>query len=371
MMLPFMIFLSRLIFQPLNNNNFMSQQESLVKSIKAEASSLGFASIGISSAHPVPHTQAYLEWVNTGYHADMEYLNRDDTLAKRLDPHLILENCQSIISLAVPYQRPQTDLSETPDGKGRIAAYAVTHDYHDVLWDKLSQFEEFLVDLLGSEANFKSYVDTGPILERSYSSQAGIGIAGKNTCLLIKGFGSYFFLAEILTDVSLPVDEPYTRDLCGSCRRCIDSCPTGCILPGRQIDAGRCISYLTIENKGIIADNLKPQIGNWFFGCDVCQIVCPHNAWTPEQRLPIGEPILPELFDLAGLFSLSKQEFDQQFKPTALSRAKRHGLLRNAAIVLGNQKAIKAKPVLIQALKRQTDPIILDACQYALAEISK
>ncbi len=349
----------------------MSQQESLVKSIKTEALSLGFSSIGISAAHPVPHTQAYLDWVHNGCYASMDYLNREDTLTKRHDPNLILENCQSIISLAVPYQRPQTDLSDSFDGKGRIAAYAMTHDYHDVLWDKLSQFEDFLRDLLGSGAKFKSYVDTGPILERSYASQAGIGVAGKNTCLLIQGVGSYFFLAEILTDVLLPMDEPYTRDLCGTCRRCIDACPTGCILPNRQIDAGRCISYLTIENKGNIPDDLKPQIGNWFFGCDVCQIVCPHNAWTPDQFLPIGDPILPEWIDLADLFSLSEQEFNQRFKPTALSRAKRRGLLRNAAIVLGNQKISHAKPVLIQALKKETDPIIIDACQYALTEIAK
>jgi len=233
----------------------------LRNAIKTEADRLGFNHIGIAPALPVPHIQAYLEWVTAGRHGRMDYLAREDTLAKRADPRLILEGCQRVICLAMPYMRPQTDLESVPPGQGRISNYAATQDYHQVIWAKLSQLEAFIQANTPEEAQIKSYVDTGPILERSYAAAAGIGIAGKNSCLLIQGTGSYFFLAEILTDLELPVDKPFTRDLCGTCRRCIDACPTGCIRDDHTIDARRCISYLTIENKAEIPDNLKGQVG--------------------------------------------------------------------------------------------------------------
>lgn len=347
----------------------MNEAYQLVEAIKTEAGNLGFPYLGIAPAHPVPQLRAYQNWLQAGFHADMAYLARDDTLMKRGDPAMILEDCRTIISLVMPYHRPQTDGDAQVGGKGRIAAYAVTHDYHQVMREKLAQLEDFILEQTNGHARLASYVDTGPILERAYAAQAGIGIAGKNTCLLIQGVGSFFFLGEILTDLDLPADAPYTRDLCGSCRRCIDACPTGCILPGRKIDSGRCISYLTIENKGFIPDDLKPLMGSWLFGCDICQIVCPHNAWTPEHITPLGEPILPEWIDLSGLFSLSESGFKDKFGSTALSRAKRRGLLRNAAVVLGNQKWAEARPALQMAGRNESDPAILDACQYALAEL--
>ena len=341
----------------------------LRSAIKTEADRLGFNHMGIAPALPVPHIQDYLEWVQAGRHGDMGYLAREDTLTKRADPRLILEDCQRIICLAMPYERPETGLENAPSGKGRISAYAVTEDYHEIIWEKLSQLEAFIQINTRDDVQLKSYVDTGPILERSYATAAGIGIAGKNSCLLIQGTGSYFFLAEILTDLELPVNTPYTRDLCGTCRRCIDACPTGCTRNDRTIDARRCISYLTIENKTEIPDDLKGQTGDWLFGCDVCQIVCPHNAWTPEQKITLGERQLPEHMDLLALFTMNEDTFEAEFGQTPLSRAKRLGILRNAAVVLGNQRVKKALPVLQQALEKEDDPAVRDACRWAIQEI--
>jgi epoxyqueuosine reductase len=198
-----------------------------------------------------------------------------------------------------------------------------------------------------------------------------LGQTGKNTLLIVPGTGSYFFLAEILTDLPLPVDSPYTRDLCKSCQRCIEACPTGCILPNRTLDARRCISYLTIEHKGIIPDDQKSLIGDWVFGCDICQMVCPHNAWTPEQTYPLGENRLPETLDLLALFEIDEDEFKSLFGGTPLERAKRVGLLRNAALVLGNQQAQAALPTLQTALEEESDEGLLDACRWAIHEIEK
>jgi len=343
----------------------------LKENIKTEAARLGFNHIGVAPALPVPHYQEYLDWVQAGNHAGMHYLSRQDTMTKRGDPRLILDGCQRVICLAMPYKPPKASLDDLPKGKGRVSAYAITRDYHEIIRENLTQLEDFIHARVGKRVRLKSYVDTGPILERSYASQAGIGVAGKNSCLLIQGIGSYFFLAEILTDLGLPVDEPYVRDLCGTCQRCIDGCPTGCILPDRTVDAGRCISYLTIENKGCIPDDLKPQIGNWVFGCDVCQIVCPHNAWTPVQKNSLGEPLLPVFLDLQALFSLEEEPFAEKFSVTSLSRAKRRGMRRNAAVVLGNQKLKEALPILKQTLHKEEDPAVMDACRWAIHEIEQ
>jgi epoxyqueuosine reductase len=242
-------------------------------------------------------------------------------------------------------------------------------DYHLPIWDKLGKLEAFIRQEAGESTALRSYVDTGPVLERGFAAAAGLGQTGKNACLIIQGTGSYFFLAEILTDLPLPIDPPYTRDLCGSCQRCIDACPTQCILPNRSLDARRCISYLTIEHKGIIPDDLKPQMGDWVFGCDICQMVCPHNAWTPEQDYPLGQNNLPAQMDLIDLFALDQAAFKQRFKDTPMERTKRKGLLRNAAIALGNQKVEAALPALGQALETESDEGLLDACRWAIRQI--
>ena len=343
----------------------------LRREIETEAYRLGFSHFGITKAIPHPSLDVYQDWVKNNYHADMAYLAREDAIAKRSDPNLVLEGCQSIICLAFPYQPPKTKLIETKPGKGRISAYARTRDYHNILWEKLSELKSFITNHANGKVHLKSYVDTGPVLERAFAASAGIGIIGKNSILLIQGAGSYFFLAEILTDLNLPADEPATVDLCKSCQRCIDACPTQCIFPDKTIDANRCISYLTVENKGEIPDDLKPSIGDWLFGCDVCQMVCPHNARVQEEASPLGEPLLPEYIDLMTLFTYDEATFRKHFVQTPLTRAKRNGVLRNAAVVLGNHRYTKALPVLEKALSKEHDPSVLDACRWAIAQTNK
>lgn len=347
----------------------MSDLSKLAAAIKTEAYRLGFDPVGIAPALPTPHFNAFVDWIEAGHQAGMHYLAREDTLAKRADPRLILEGCQRVICLALPYQPPQRKLGDVPPGQGRISAYATIPDYHDVIQTKLSRLERFIQNNTDEDVRTKSYVDTGPILERSFASQAGLGMTGKNSCLIIQGHGSYFFLSEILINLTLPMDAPFIKDLCGSCRRCIDACPTACILPNRMIDAGRCISYLTIENKGSIPEDLKDKIGSWLFGCDICQMVCPHNTLAANHSGKMTAPMLPERLDLLGLFAYDAQDFADHFGKTALSRAKRRGLLRNAAIVLGNQAYKPAIPILKNALTQEEDPIIRDACRWAIDKI--
>lgn len=347
----------------------MADLSILCEQIKTEANRLGFNHVGVASALPAPHIEAYRAWVKAGRHAGMAYLSREDSLSKRQDPRHILPGCQSIICLAMPYFRPTTPLEAEYAGKGRVSTYAQTRDYHKVIWQKLEQLEKFIHEKFKEPVSLKSYVDTGPILERNYANRAGIGIAGKNSCLIIQGVGSFFFLAEILTDLPLPADEPFTRDLCGSCRRCIEACPTACIREDRTLESGRCISYLTIEHKGIIPDELKDDVGSWVFGCDVCQMVCPHNALELNQTIPVGEYLLPEHIDLISLLEMDQENFLRQFGPTPLSRAKHCGMLRNAAIVLGNQRCVEALPALRKVLSVEQDPAVIDACQWAIRQI--
>ncbi len=349
----------------------MSDLITLKEQIKTEAVRLGFTHMGIAAATPVHHYDEYLAWIRDNCQGEMVYLSRPDSVAKRGDPGLVMEGCQQVISLAIPYAPPRMKGEISQPGKGRISAYAHTRDYHDIILEKLDQLESFIRKNAGIPVKLRSYVDTGPVLERSFAVQSGIGMTGKNGCLIVQGTGSYFFLAEILTDLTLPADAPYTRDLCGTCTRCIDACPTGCIIPDHTIDARRCISYLTIEYKGIIPDEQKGQIGEWIFGCDVCQMVCPHNTWTPEQNIPFGEPCLPEFMDLASIFNINEEDFTNQFGDTPISRIKRNGFVRNSAIVLGNQVNPDSLPTLRRALDRETDPGVLDACGWAICEIEK
>lgn len=347
----------------------MSALLDLKEKIRTEALRLGFNHMGVASAVPVPEYQRYQDWIEQGYHGKMGYLAREDAVQKRGNPELILENCQRVISLAMPYRPPSIDDHQLPSGFGRVSTYARTDDYHEQIWEKLDQLEQFIQANTDHPVQLKGYVDTGPILERSFAVAAGLGQTGKNTCLIVPGTGSYFFLAEILTDLPLPVDSPYTRDICKTCQRCIIACPTQCILPGRTLDARQCISYLTIEHKGIIPDDQKGLIGDWVFGCNICQMVCPHNALTPDQVYALGENRLADTMDLIALFEMNDADFKQHFGGTPIERTKRVGLLRNAALVLGNQRAQAALPILRKALANETEEGVLDACRWAIRRI--
>ncbi len=338
----------------------------------AKAKHLGFSHLGVAQVRPAPHYPEFEAWVKAGHHATMGYLSRPDTLAKREDPNLVLEGCQSVISLAFPYQPHGVSLKLAPNGYGKISSYAQIPDYHETIMNKLNQLVDFILTKVGTGASLKAYVDTGPILERGFAARAGLGMPGKNSCLIIPRHGSYYFLAEILTDLPLPVDPPFTQDLCGSCRRCIEACPTGCILEDGTIDAGRCISYLTIENKVEISNELKKDIRDWFFGCDVCQAVCPHNARLHKQISSTADTILPEFIDLISILTLDENTFHEVFKETPLMRAKRGGLIRNAAVVLGNQKHHPALPLLENLAQDEREvPVVRETCNWAIQKINQ
>jgi epoxyqueuosine reductase len=336
--------------------------------LETEANRLGFKYVGFAPSQSPPHFPQFTAWVKRGFHGDMGYLSRPDAQAKRGDSGLILPECKTIISLAMPYAPPGNLEGRTPSpGQGRISAYARTPDYHEIIWEKLSQLEAYLQQITDQEFQSQSYVDTGPVLEREFAALAGLGAPGKNSCLIIPGAGSYFFLAEILTTLSLPFDAPFEADLCKNCTRCIEACPTQCILPDRTVNATRCISYLTIENKGSIPENLRESIGAWFFGCDICQMVCPHNRAQENKggQIPSGELVLPEWIPMMDLFNDQQTAVLSQFEGTPLTRAKRRGLLRNAAIVLGNtgesSLAIQIKKIIL----KEEDDIVKEALIWA------
>ena len=309
----------------------------------------------------------------------MNYLATDTARARRADPREILPECKSILVLATPYSPPLpsgdrgASRSEAEGGlgvrdEGEVASYAWGDDYHDVLPARMKELVHFIEEQVGGPIKNRYYTDTGPILERDLAQRAGIGWIGKNTCLINPKQGSYFLLSEIFLDLPLEPDLPFVTDHCGTCTRCITACPTQCILPNRTIDARRCISYLTIELKEDIPNELRPLMGNWVFGCDICQMVCPWNRFAVEGDPAFGDnnPSHPLIEDL----TLSPQEFNQRFKQTPIKRAKRRGYLRNVAVALGNTGNLHALPVLNQALE-DPEPMVREHANWALAEIRK
>lgn len=327
-----------------------------------EARRLGFSLMGVTAPDPPRSFPRYLRWVQEGRHAGMDYLASERNLSLRAAPKRIQPECKSILVLAMPYTPPE------PDSAG-MAAYALGDDYHDVLIPLLQQLAAYLEAQTGGPVDARWYTDTGPILERDLASRAGLGWIGKNSMLINPRHGSYFLLAELLLDIELPPDTALTADHCGSCTRCIDACPTGCILPDRTLEAGECLSYLTIENKGPIPPELRPKIGEWFFGCDVCQQVCPWNRFadTAGQTAFAARPGLPP-DDLSAELALTPQEFNQKFKGSPVKRAKRRGYLRNVAVALGNRRDESAVPALIAALAEE-EPLVRQHAAWALGQI--
>jgi epoxyqueuosine reductase len=252
-----------------------------------------------------------------------------------------------------------------------VASYAWGEDYHEVLAQRLRLLVDFIETHVGGPVPNRWYTDTGPVLERDLAQRAGLGWIGKNTCLINPRQGSYFLLAEILLGLELEPDSPFLPDYCGSCTRCIDACPTGCILPDRTLNARRCISYLTIELNGAIPDDLRLQMGEWVFGCDVCQQVCP---WNARFASPQGDPAFaprpgvasPDLIDE---LALTPQAFNHKFKGSPLKRAKRRGYLRNAAVVLGARADPAAIPALAAALSQDPEPLVRRHAAWALGRM--
>lgn len=336
--------------------------------IKAKAKELGFPLAGITTPSPPEHFYLYKQWIEQGYHASMNWMASEKALQRRNHPEQVLPGCRSILVLGMPYL-PNKPSLQNQKNRGRIASYAWGDDYHNVIPPLLGQLVTYINTLLGTSVSARWYTDTGPVLERELGQRAGLGWIGKNSCLINPHIGSYFFIAEIFLDIALPPDNPFKSDHCGSCHRCIDACPTNCILPNRTIDSSRCISYLTIEHREAIPKTQRKALNDWLFGCDICQQVCPWNERFATTSVHPAFEARGEIIqlDLSDVLQLSAAAFSTCFKGSAIKRTKRRGLLRNAAIVAGNTKSAKAFPALIIALT-DVEPLVREHAAWALGE---
>lgn len=332
--------------------------------LREKARELGFDALGVAPPDPGEAGDRFLQWLDAGHDGDMAYLERGK--AKRLDPALILPGVESILCLRTNYhtQAKSLDFLHAPQ-TGDISNYAWNIDYHDLIKPRLHQLEHFLWELFPG-CHSKAYVDTGPVLEKPLAAKAGLGWIGKHSNLLTEGLGSYYFLSEVLIDVALPFSEPATNH-CGTCTSCIDICPTAAIVAPYVLDARRCISYLTIELKGVIPLEFRRAIGNRIYGCDDCQIVCPWNSYA----VTTDEPAFAERDGtrlLIDLMRLDEDGFRQRFRKSPVKRIKRRGLLRNVAIALGNSGDPEAIPVLTEALS-DPEPLIRAHAVWGLGEL--
>ena len=355
------------------------EEAKLKQAIKTEAHRLGFSLVGVTTTEPPPHAARYQEWLDAGRHAGMGYLAAETARQRRADPRLVLNGARTILALGAGYPSPASiDPPSAGRPYGRVASYAWGNDYHAVLPPRVRELAASVQGLVSPPLAAKAYTDTGPILERDLAQRAGLGWIARNTCLTVIGRGSYFLLAELFLDVELEPDPPFTLDACGSCQRCIQACPTGCILPDRTLDAARCISYLTIEHKGPIDRALRPSMGQWVFGCDVCQMVCPWNLRFAAGAAPHQDALFPGLSprpevpypDLSRDLALTPRGFNQKFKQSPLQRPHRRGYLRNVAIALGNTGDPGACVALVEALNHEPEPIVRGAAAWALGRLN-
>ena len=334
--------------------------------IKAEAYALGFDLAGIAPLGPMETGGAYSRWLAAGHAGEMEYLRRGEEA--RQDSRRPFAGARSAVVVALEYGG-----SEPP---GPVARYARGDDYHDVMTTRLRALHRWLDEACGAEVTGKPYVDTGPVLERDLARRAGLGWFGKNTNLIHPGLGSFFLLGALFVDLDLDGDAPFATDHCGTCRRCLDACPTQAIVDEGVVDARRCISYLTIELRGAIPEELREPVGELLFGCDICQEVCPWNEKF-ARTLPRGSPFTPrealggkDARTLAReILAMSQEDYVAAFRGSPLKRAGLRGLKRNAAVVLGNVgRHTEDAPTLVSALTSD-EPLVREPAAWALGRL--
>jgi epoxyqueuosine reductase len=337
----------------------------LTDRLKAEARRLGFDQVGVAAAVAPPGYPHFLEWLRKGHAAGMAYLERQ--AQARSHPDNLLEGVRSVIVAGFVYgSREETAAGPT---QGKVARYARGGDYHTLLWRRLEALLAWLeAERPGTKG--RAVADTAPLLERDFARLAGMGWIGKNTMLIDRSLGSYTVLGALLTDAELRPDAPFEADHCGTCTRCLDACPTSAFVGPYELDARRCISYWNIEHRGPIPDAAAGQLHGWVFGCDVCQEVCPWNRKAPAGHEPDLEE-KPQWTnpDLVEWLSADDRALSSWLKGTALARAKRSGLLRNAALILGERGVVAAVPALAARLCDR-DSTVRAACALALGKIA-
>ncbi len=343
----------------------------LAERVRSLGLALGFDRVGFAPAAPGPHNAALREWLGRGFGGEMGYLAR--RVEERIDPRRLVPGTRTLIAVALRY---------APAGEAqdcRIAAYAGGADYHELLRERLGAFETAIAALVGGEVALRSYVDTGPVLERAAAAAAGLGWIGKNTCLIDRELGSQLFLGVILTDLALAPDLA-EADHCGSCRACLDACPTQAFPEPYVLDASRCLSYTTIELRGAIPEELRAPQANWVFGCDVCQDVCPWNGRATRREPPVreeNEALRGRLArrepwrsaTLAWLLGLSESSWRDAVARTALTRARHRALLRNALVAVGNSGDTALLPA-CERLAASEDALLAEHARWAIARLS-
>jgi epoxyqueuosine reductase len=339
----------------------------LTERVKALGIELGFARVGVARAEPLEPEGAWLTaWLDAGHHGTMEYMRR--TAPVRADPNHagMLPEARSIVVLVAPYGTS----TSTPTGSGRIARYAKGPDYHNTLHSRLRPLARLLREA-GHVARVA--VDSMPVFERAWAQRAGVGFIGKNCCLIVPGLGSHLFLAAIVTSAALDADQPM-RERCGACRLCLTACPTEAFVRERHLDARRCISYLTIEHRGPIDEDLRAAMSDWIFGCDVCQDVCPFNHGsrsTPGEPRAFVPDVRWDAVTAETFLGLDDKAFAKLTQGSALRRAKREGMARNAAIALGNHGSRRSLPVLTDVATTDPSPLVRDAAKWAQGRIEE
>lgn len=335
--------------------------DSLKENIKFVAKALGFSDCRIAAAQKATHSERFEQWVDAGTAGDMKWLERN--INRRVNPAEVLAGAESLVCLALNYF--PGDLAREDDDY-RIARYAWNEDYHDMIEAKLKDLNIAMEEMGGSQ---RFYVDTGPVLERDFASDAGLGWNGKSTVQIHKKFGTWTFLCELITTLKLEPDNPLP-DHCGKCTSCIDHCPTQAITGPREMDARRCISYLTIEHLGSIPVEFRRQIGNRIYGCDVCLEICPWNRFATlsrETKLHAKQEIFTH--SLSDFLSLTDADFSRVFAKSPIKRIKRNRFLRNVCVALGNTGTQDDIQLLENLCQTESDPLIIEHAQWAIEEL--
>ncbi|MCZ2095366.1 MAG: tRNA epoxyqueuosine(34) reductase QueG [Anaerolineae bacterium] len=344
------------------------------EAVRQQAASLGFSQVGIIPAAPSPTLGTYLRWIEEGMHGAMGYMARPDRVARRQDLSVILPGVRSLIVVAQEYgTRAVPEDALRDPRRGRISNYAWGADYHDLMTPRLEALAGWLREHAGDEVSSRVYVDTGAILERSHAQQAGLGFVGKNTMLIHPRRGSYRFLGEVLTTLPFDAyDAPHRATMCGTCTRCLVACPTGALPEPYRLDARRCISYLTIELKDTIPVELRPLMGNWVYGCDLCQEVCPFTRFVQPAAEPAFYPTgldraAPPLVDL---LALDDETFRARFAGSPILRIKRERLVRNACVAAGNSGLAEFVPALDRLATADASPLVREHAAWALERLA-